>query len=574
MLNLRKPYDELERIKNNHPHPKIDPAYPKTTDGTTAAQVRQVPRRAVQQVPYGKSKVKGDDALSCLSNFILTEEIIPNSKTQDTVLAKIWKGIEDIQTYGSTDALIFYTVNGDYFGTDWRIPYKRDVYLESGRGTESECNVKFIKAYFQKSDLIAIKDKEEQLRKSAKERGEKYESTYDLKEIDKLITQLTPASKDSTEQSDTETDRGIQVNAYRFVHGMQKGKKAKFFTYCIDTDSFIREWENPDPRGVMPVSRMYYENDLSNPEGRGIVELVAPLQNYLDSTLQAWQYTQAYNIDPAITKRGNFNKSQIRLKPSAIIDMGSDPNARIDAFTIDSSAVTNFSNTYGLVKSQILNLFGGDDQSISATVGNPGFSKTDAGVNARQAIVGINDNFIRKRVEAWLGDIFCTQLNIYFQVTQGDREFYPEEKVLKELQEYGDTDYYTIEENKVIVHFSNIQDKEFKFETEASTSKAADNNEAKDHLIEAVKTLSETGLIQTIDPRQLAKRILIQTNVDNINELIPDQENMPPEQVYQNLIQSGYPPEVAKMALQLEQQGYTPEQIDQVLQQQMQGATA
>ena len=49
---------------------------------------------------------------------------------------------------------------------------------------------------------------------------------------------------------------------------------------------------------------------------------------------------------------------------------------------------------------------------------------------------------------------------------------------------------------------------------------------------------------------------------------------MPPEQVYQNLIQSGYPPEVAKMALQLEQQGYTPEQIDQVLQQQMQGATA
>jgi hypothetical protein len=317
---------------------------------------------------------------------------------------------------------------------------------------------------------------------------------------------------------------------------------------------------------------MYYENDLSNPEGRGIVELVAPLQNYLDSTLQAWQYTQAYNIDPAITKRGQFNKTQIRIKPKAIIDLGNDPNAKIDAFTIDSSSVTNFSNTYGLVKSQILNLFGGDDQSVSATVGNPGFSKTDAGVNARQAIVSINDNFIRKRVETWLGDIFCTQINIYFAVTQGDRDFYPDTKELEKLAKYGENDYYTIEGNKLTVHFSAIQDKAFEFETEASTTKAPDTNESKDHLIEAVKSLNETGLIQVVDPQALARRLLLQANVDDVDELIPQQagQDMPPEQVYQNLIQAGYPEELAKLGVQLEQQGYKPEQIDQIMQQKMQ----
>lgn len=577
MDRLRKPYGELERVKNNHPHPKIDPAYPKTTDGTTAAQVRQVPRRAVQQVPYGNAKVKSDGALSCLANFILTDEIIPNSDTQDTVLAKIWKGIEDIQTYGSTDAIIFYKTEGDYFGTDWRIPYKRDIYLESGRGTFSECNIIFVRSYYQKTDLQAIVSREEGLAKSAKERGETYKSTWVLPEIKKLIEEGVSETKDAKEQSDTETDKNIEIKAFKFVHGYQKGKKAKFFTYCESSKTFVREFPNNDPRGVMPVKRIYYENDLANPEGRGIVELVAPLQNYLDSTLQAWQYTQAYNIDPAITKRGNFKSSQIRLKPSAIIDLGQDPNARIDAFTIDSSSVTSFSNTYGLVKSQILNLFGGDDQSVSATVGNPGFSKTDAGVNARQAIVGINDNFIRKRVEAWLGEIFCSQLNIYFAVTQGDRNFYPSKKDIAKLAKYGETEYYTIEEEKLIVHFSAITDKAFEFVTEASTSKAPDTSESKEQLLEAVKSLNETGLIGQVDPRGLARRILMQSNVDDIDELLPNPEeqqgaegDLPPEQVYQNLLQAGYPEELAQLGAQLESQGYKPEQVEQVLNAKMQ----
>ena len=157
---LRKPYDELERIKNNHPHPNIDPSYPKTTDGTTASQVRQVPKRAIQQLPYGNASVKGDEGLSCLANFILKEDIVPNSDTQDMVLSKIWKGVEDTQTYGSTDALIFYKNNGNYFGTDWRIPYKRDVYTEAGKGTFNECQVIFIKTYYQESDIQAIINKE------------------------------------------------------------------------------------------------------------------------------------------------------------------------------------------------------------------------------------------------------------------------------------------------------------------------------------------------------------------------------------------------------------------------------
>jgi hypothetical protein len=583
MEDLRKPYDEFERVKNNRPHPSIDPAYPKTTDGTTASQVRLTPRRAIQQVPYGTAKVEGDEALTCLSNFLLQDEIIPHSDTQDNVLGKTWKGVEDIETYGSTDALVFYKNDGEYFGSDWRVPYKKDIYLEAGKGTFSECNYIFVRAWYQDSDIQAIIDKEASLAKAAKERKEEYEATWDTILLQKLLDEGQKSDKDEKAKTDSEKDRNLKTKSYELVHGLQKGAGAKFFTFALAENKPARTWVNPDPRGVIPLHRMYFECDLSNPEGRGIVELVAPLQNYLDSCLQSQQYTKAVMYAPPLIKKGSFNRSQIQLVPNAVIDLGTDPNNSLTPLSLANSTLANFGQDYGLIKSQILNLFGGDDQSVSSTVGNPGFSKTDAGVNARQAIVGVNDNFIRKRVETWLGEIFCTQLNLYFAITQGDREFTPDEDELAKLAEY-ESEYFTVQDDKVIVHFSNIQDKQISFETEASTSKAPDTNEDKEHFLDAMKTAAELGLGQYINPQEAAKRLLVQSGVNDPEKLIVDpaeqqmgqDPNAQPQdpqdqQILQNLIQSGYPPQVAQQALALEKQGYSHDQIDQILKQQAGG---
>lgn len=579
MEDLRSPYDELERVKNNRPHPSIDPAYPKTTDGTTAAKVREVPRRAVQQLPYGKADVDGDEALSVLSDFMLHEEIIPNSCTQDEVLGKSWKAIEDSQTYGHADGMVFYKADGDYFGTDFRVPYVKDVYLEAGKGSFSECNFVFIRSWYQKSDIQNIIDKENKLAKSAKARGEKYESPWDLKKLKELIKESKGSEKSSEVKTDSEKNMNMRTQGFEIIHGMQKGKGATFYGYSTSKGIGIcKRQKNPDPRGKMPIHRMYFEADLSNPEGRGIVELVAPLQNYLDSSLQAYQYIRALMYAPPLIKRGTYNKTQIQYRPNAIIDLGSDPQARLEPLSINNPAITNFSQDFGLVKSQILNLFGSDDQSVSSTVGNPGFSKTDAGVNARQALIAINDNFIRKRYEQWIGEIFETELNLYFQLTQGDREFKLDEEWLEKFAD-KQSEYFEVIEDTLIVHFSEIQDLEIEFEVEATTSKAPDDNETKEKLLEGVKTLTETGLIQYVDPTELTKRLMIQIGVEDPEKLLVDPQQqmmeqgmtadgMPDEQVLQNLMNAGYPPEMAQMGLQLEKQGYAPEQIDQILQQQ------
>lgn len=602
MTDLRRPFDEFERIANNRPHPSIDSSLPKYTDGTTAGFVRKTPRRIVQQIPNGIVDVREDEGLSCLADYLLQNEIIPNSKAQDSVIGKSWKTIENALIYGSSDALIFYTVNGDYFGTDWKIPYKKDVFLETGKGTFQESNYIFVRAWYTTPDLEALIEKEKKLEKAAKKRKEKYTATWDYALLEKLKDKIKP--KEASAQTDSEKELSIKKEGAEIIHCYQNGIGAEFYSYSTDLDEVVRTWANPDPRGVMPLARMYYETDLSNPEGRGIVELVGPTQNFIDSTQQSYAYMRALMMNPPLTKRGNIPNSAIRFVPNAIIDLGNDPNAKIEPLQINTQAMSNFSQDFGLWKSQILNLASGGDTTTSSTVGNPGFSKTSAGVAAQQEKMGVDDNYITKRYEAFIEEVFITQLNIYFAVTQGDRTFTVDEEALQKLTKY-ESPYFTVDGNTITVHFSEINDKVFDFKVEASTSKATSDDETKEKTLELIDTLAKYGLLQLTDTHELIKRYINLTGLEDPEKIVPDQQEqgidpqtgqpiamqdpsmqapqeqmqdagqeMPQEdqeitpeeeQIFQNLVQAGYPPELAIKGIELERQGLHPDQIDQIL---------
>jgi hypothetical protein len=598
---LWKPFDEWERVANNHPHPDIDKNYPQTTDGTTAGIVRATPKRVVQQVPSGKVELADDEGLECLANWVLTNEIIPHNNTQDSFIGKSWQAIGRAMTYGRADGFVFFDVMDGYIGTDFRIPFARDVFLEYGKGTFSECNFVFLRSWYQPSDIDAIIEKEQMLAKSAKKRGEKYESSWDLEALKEVKEHQK--QKDGQDSTEADEDRGIQVKAIQLVHAFQKGRKAKFYTYAVDADKVVRTKVNPDPRGKMPVERMYYDTDLSNPEGRGVVELIAPLQNFIDGQLQGYQYKRAMQVATPLVVRGDVKKSEVQLIPNKIIHLGNNPNNSVEPIKLDTSGDANFSNDFGLFKSQMLNLASAQDTSVSATVGNPGFSKTSAGVNMREQVVSIDDNYLRKRYEKWISDILCTQLNIYFAEQQGDREFAVDDEELEKLAQYKSPFYDITPEGKVIVHFGDINDYEFDFVVEASSSKADDDDKSKMQLLEWADFLAKYGLLPTVKIEELNKRVANQIGVEDAEKLIKTPEEMQQEQmqaqeqqmaempqeqmqdggqempqegqeltpeeaqIMQNLLQAGYPEELAQAALQLEREGYPPEQIDEILRQ-------
>ena len=186
-----------------------------------------------------------------------------------------------------------------------------------------------------------------------------------------------------------------------------------FYTFDPDTGEIVREWKNIDPSGKIPIIYAYYDPDGKNPLGLSAIRLTRRLQDMLDIHHQNYQFQVGLKSAPPTKIRGNVNTESIVYEPYAVWDLGSDPNADAAVVQTDNTLINTFPTVQGILKSNILNITNNGDTSISAEVGNPGFSKTPAGVNAQQDRINIADNYLRGQFEEWFGEILETMLNLH-----------------------------------------------------------------------------------------------------------------------------------------------------------------
>jgi len=526
MIPLHEPFDEFERIARNKPHPGIAKNLPKVTDGTLAALIQEQPKRIIQQIPTGK--VKSDSEwLDIMAGWVLEHEILPNANQVAALIQKAWALTSKTLTYGSQPAFVQFVNRGEYFGTDFTLPYIKDVFLEPGKLSDRDSNVIFLRSWWTKNQVESVIAKEKMLAKSAKKRGEDYETGWDIAKLE----QLKGMSGQKDENSMTPNERNKQLNAgfIEIVHCFQRGIGNTFYSFSPllgDKDNIIRTRKNKDPRGVIPIHFMYANVDLSNPLGRGSVELSGGMQNLLDSQVQSFQYMQALLMNPPIEKRGNFSKSTIKYAPAEIWDMGTDPNASVTPVKLTTEAVTSFPNNYGLIKSQILNLnSGGTDNAISASVGDPQSSKTPQGVDAQQARLGVSDNYMRKQFEDCFQEIMETAINLYFAERNGTQLITLDDETAEKLRKIAPESVN--EKNEVQIDFDSETEK-LQFEVDASTSSLKDDASERDRLVELLDLSGKypqlAQLMGEAGTKELINRIIVKSGVEDPEKIMPSGE--------------------------------------------------
>ena len=525
--SLTEPFPEFDRIARNIPHRGKDPRYPNTTDGTTAATIRKLGKRVVQQLPTGVVESDDDDAwLPIVAGFVYANKILPYANIEYDLIQKCWQVIERGGTFGATATYTPFVNHDGYFCPDLVLPYWGDVFIQPGKKSGYDCDYVFIRSWWQEDDIDALIDGEKKRAKDAKDRGETYESTWDLKALETAKNMST--HKDEKAKTPHETDRNVDADGIPVITGFQKGVGATFYTFLIGgTDNevtIIRRKKNKDPRGKFPIDWYYHDTDGANPLGRGIVELIGGLQNLIDSDMQMYQFNRALMLAPPVIKRGNFSKKKIVYAPNAIIDVGTDPDADVKPLNVDTSAVVNYPDLYGLQKSQLLNLVSSPDTSISAEVGNPGFGKTPTAINAQQATISVDDNFIRKMFEAWFENWSETAINLYFAERSGIEELQLDDDTANELREL-------VKEGKLPPDFISDDDKimidydtatpALKFRVDASTSKMKDDNAQLNAL---------QGLVQTLDTSPtLAQAVPIEKQLAAWNAIVKNSSVEDPE---------------------------------------------
>lgn len=531
--SLTEPFPEYDRVSQNKPKADIPKQYPKTTDGTTASIIRKVPRRVLQQLPTGVVEADEENEwLGVVAGFIYQDKILKYANQDYDLIQKGWNVIEQSLGKGGCPSYAPFIDHDGYFCPDMTIPHWGDIFLQKGKKSFYACNYAFLRTWWQKEDIEALIDKQTKNKKKNKDA----EQTWDVENLRSILDKVV--QKEEKAQAQHERGNGKDVSSgIEIVTGFQKGVGAKFYTFSPSEELILRTKVNKDPRGKMPIDWMYGDTDGSNPWGRSIIELVGPLQNLIDADMQMYQFNRALSLAPPVIKKGTFPKSRIVWAPNWIIDVGNDPQAKVEALTIDSTAIAQYPALYGLQKSQLLNLVASPDTSISAEIGNPGFSKTPEGVKTQNAIVSVDDNYVRKMFETWFENWSETAINLFFGERSGIEEVQLDKETIEKLQKLAQEGKFDPQllspDGKIRIDYD-TDTPALKFRVDASTSKMQDDAKQQQGLVGLLQALDQSPVLaQTIPPEKVLaiwNSMVAASGIENPEDAKVDLEQFKQEQ--------------------------------------------
>lgn len=482
----QKPFNEYERIAGNRISKELSKNMPRVNDGSLAASLLETPMQVLPMMQSGKftPMIRKESWLTEIANIIWKTRIVPNANTQAAFFDKEQIALYRALKYGAQPRYNFFVSNENYTGSDWSLPYIKNLKLEPGKYSVDDCDYVFLDIYFTKLQLKKIIDnqKQETKRINSENKAEEVaaqaegrtpnlqtaDTTWNIKNVQKLVD-MAKSSKEIEEQNINEREKNVNAAGAKTTIIFNRGIGANFrmFSKHLADSEYLREWDNPDPTGDLPITMQYCYETLESPYGIGRVELAGPTQNVLDYMTQAHVLATQLGLQPPKKITGstdNLKLDTIVSAPDAIWQVG---NSQVEVVETTSHVYSQFPANYGLYKTQLQTLQGRTDASISAASGNPDFSKTPAGVKVQEARTNTQDNYLRNKADTASAKMTTKMMNVHMAQMQGADILSIAEEDLARLTKAGyfddnpDTDAPSVKEIKVL--YDEIKDT-FKFE--------------------------------------------------------------------------------------------------------------
>ena len=406
-----KPFDEYERIAGNKLSKTLGKNMPRVNDGSLAASLIETPMQVLPTMQTGKftSTDRKEAWLNEIVNNIWKTQIVPNANTQASFFDKEQIALYRALKYGAQPRYNFFVDTETYTGSDWSLPYIRNVKLEPGKFSVDDCDYVFLDIYFTKIQL-----------KKIIERAGKGEGGWNVKVLKKLVD-MSMTSKEMEEQNINERDKQISSSGIKTTVCFNRGIGAPFYMFSkhLEVGECAREWTNPDPTGDLPITMQYCYETLETPYGIGRVELAGPTQNVLDYMTQAHVLATQIGLQPPKKLKGpieNANLNSLTFTPDALWMTG---NADVEVVQNTNSVYSQFPANFGLYKSQLQTLQGRTDGSVSAESGNPSFSKTQAGVQMQEQRTNAQDNYLRNKGDTAGAKMATKMMNVHMAKMEG-----------------------------------------------------------------------------------------------------------------------------------------------------------
>lgn len=375
--------------------------YSELVDNTLASYLEKMPKNVIQRLPTFTLDAHTRNKAEDLTYEYIAKKIILRSGSSKgySLLQKHWIAMRNAATFGAAAAYLpFERDHGEY--TVGFIPiYWGDLYPEAYASNINSANFVQFRTLKTEGDIKKI------LAGLDDEQG----GTWDKKGLQTVLDYGAGQSIDRDSQNIKVQMQGLPSHMYELFIYVDDDW---VITYHYASATILRVI--PNRSGYRRIVGLYSDYDGSSIMGRSLVDMAYGIQQTLTSLLRNFVYTADYNTDPAKFVKGvNLNEDRFNLKKGNTMFLN-DEDGNVQLLPIDTTTLQNFPSLFNLMKSVLLSsLPSSNDSSISSEIGDPTYSKTQAGVNSQDRKADIENNYYRKNYEQFFEMVLENQINIY-----------------------------------------------------------------------------------------------------------------------------------------------------------------
>lgn len=526
-------FGEYERLGSNQPSDQLPDKYPKFADGTSAGLIEEEPMRVWGKLQTGRvisSPLSSTDFKqwkTAVVDAYWSNKIIPNANTGAKFFEKCRLVDEKAATYGGQPVYVFPVSNEEYTGSDFMLPYIKDVKFEPGAVSDRSCSYLWLARHYTKLQLRGIIEAVKDIPGNV---------GWDVNALQKIVDSnaFDSRSEDLHRDQKTKTDMGKTVT---FWTNFAKGYKSPWRTIYLDSGSnienyIIRTQYNDDLAGDIPVFFRYHKINLINPYGVSRFDLIGPNQNMVDFLTSAQGYGVQKALDPPLEVHGPIDSEtgidldSLDAGPDGIIFSG---NNDINWFTPDKNMLTSFPSLIGPFKTSIMNLTGTNDGTVAGgDSGSSMYSKVPASIKQQEGRKDSRDNTQRQKADDFMETLARLLINTAVRNSDGSDAIDITEDQGDKLRAAG----FDVPEGakRIVAEFSELKGGSFKYIVDPGSSKLEEDDATKQRISEAIETAQS---IQDLDDKlakdhkeihwgPLLAAYFDKSGIDNVDKVIVD----------------------------------------------------
>lgn len=507
---------DLDTIANAQ-YPRSSAGKPNVGDTTIAGTIRQMMRRSVKQLPIISVGINGSkqtlQALVC--RFLVGDRILNPTTFGKGFVSTLQLGGRGALTRGFNAFQVKAARMYGEFGITPALIHFSDIGIEPGTQDANLSPYHYVRTTMTPYKLKKIYDREKNNPRT----------TWNIPVLKALID-VGPDGQGETEHAewlipsqqgtvDTNTDK------YTIITRFPTDPEEDIISFSPIMEEELRTVSNRSKFGFPRVLFLVIDPAELSPFGDSRVRLASPNQNLMMALRQNVVTTWLYNSDPTVVKTGLFTGAS-NLKSGGVIT-STDPNAKIQLLTLDTSTSQQYDKISQEISSQILNMLG---YNPSANLGAIGEAKTGIGAQTQRMTIDESSQEITNIIQEFIKMYITSALDLYLSEQDGEGVIYLDDDTKKDIldilpDEQKLTAFPDPENpNALYINWNELYDYIQKIDVTVDTTISKDEftDEKRSDLQDALTVMKQTA--NPNDPNAMNKISVVEDEL--LDETVPD----------------------------------------------------